>query len=140
MLPRSAFVAGWIFGWWHHRPPPDLGSETAALKEEIKKAFDLIQEIREVRASCEWDLWWQGWVLRFNWLFELGLLIFLLWLWRPWARAQAPQPPLSLAEFEDSSDSDDTPIRGPSSTTPYPEIHSRKPSRGITRPSDLIRN
>ncbi|CAJ1358771.1 unnamed protein product [Effrenium voratum] len=29
-------------------------------KEEIKKAFDLIQEIREVRASCEWDLWWQG--------------------------------------------------------------------------------
>ena len=57
--------------------------ETAALRAEIKTARESVQELQLGQDSCVWRLWVQQWLLRLSLVFDILLVVWISWKYRP---------------------------------------------------------
>ena len=53
--------------------------ETAALRTEIKTARESVQELQLGQDSCVWRLWVQQWLLRLSLVFDILLVVWIIW-------------------------------------------------------------
>ena len=85
MHVRIAFVAGFLT---HHLSQREtllletIAEETAALRAEIKTARESVQELQLGQDSCAWRLWVQQWLLRLSLVFDILLVVWIIWKYR----------------------------------------------------------
>ena len=93
MHVRIAFVAGFLAHYLSQRerlPLETIAVETAALRTEIKTARESVQELQLGQDSCVWRLWVQQWLLRLSLVFDILLVVWIIWKYRIYPALRSP--------------------------------------------------
>ena len=93
MHVRIAFVAGFLTHYLSQRetlPLETIAVETAALRTEIKTARESVQELQLGQDSCVWRLWVQQWLLRLSLVFDILLVVWIIWKYRIYPALRSP--------------------------------------------------
>lgn len=81
MQTRLAFLAGAAVSYWFSRgnPAAELAFEASLLRDEVREARVLVQELVAGQNACEWEIWRQKWLLRFGAVLDLLLVGWIVW-------------------------------------------------------------
>ena len=104
MVPRVAFLAGWLISTFIHYPwssSERLLIETSALRVEVQQAREVALELATRNSSCDWEIWRQRWLLRASLLFDLCLIVWIVRI-----RFFPSRPRVALASDTGGSSSD----------------------------------
>ena len=119
---------------WRRPTTSELAvSEVALLRTEVSRLRILVEQLELSGGGCQWETWWQGWLIRvllFLWLGTLALLVSKL------IKISPVKPRLVLKEdtSQVSAGSEQSPtLRSVAVTS------SSSRSSGPVRPSDLRR-